>query len=183
MINLNGVKRVLNKLGLSGRFIVLLTLLSCHVTIIITKTKTNNIHIMKQPKFRNKHTFELQPSDLEKVDKRSVTVPHEAYSVRELLEDFTTTSGYKVGERPGIYDDDPDHNTDISMHATDFDLTDEQKMAEDSQLTIEKAIEEKKASDKLAKETAEQQKIDAKVQETLDKKDAEKQSAKKDDKS
>lgn len=98
----------------------------------------------KAPKFRKRYTFTLTKADQETITGKSETIQKDSYSIRELLENYTTGTGYPVKTLQGTFENNPTHETEVRPDAPDFDLTDADHIKQSSQITIDQAIEEQK---------------------------------------
>lgn len=108
----------------------------------------------------------------------SETIAHDAYTIRELLEKFTTNDGYPVKNLGGTFEENVHHQTEARPDAPDFDLTDAQTIKDESQLTIDKAIQENKEIESKKAQQKEDEIFEKKLQKHQEKNKNTKQSDK-----
>lgn len=146
MIKLNGVKRVLDKLALFGRFVVLLTLLSCHVTIKMQ----NNIKMEKSKKYDpSKPPYhQYQPTRKYKPEKNelpSMTVPDDSFTIKDLLEKHTTGILPRL-RREGLYQEDADIDNPPVNQSPQYDFAEAHKQHKEINYKISKLKEKQQAA-------------------------------------
>ena len=80
---------------------------------------------LKPPKFRTQYNFALTDPGIEHPTGESLTIPGQSYTVRELLEKFTTGIPLDLF-RQGVYDQDEEPDIELSdpTREPDFDLAD-----------------------------------------------------------
>jgi len=136
-----------------GLLLLTLTLLtSCTIQII----QTNTIMVQKKKTriIRNQFNYEQGKHSYEHLTGPSMTQPGEAYTIRELLDKFTTGIDPQVG-RELYYDEDAQFESDVRMRQPDYDLTDGDNIISENEMkikTLTKKIEDRKRRNTPSKE-------------------------------
>ena len=136
-------KLILNPLSQNTRGLVLFLLIlnmSCTYEIQINMTK------IKMPQYRSTHNYKHHPRDLEKINPKSETVPGEARTIRQLLEDYTTGIPLPLSQEE-FYNPNVNWETDTTLRNPDLDLTDIENIV-DRQIETETAKQEQRNDSK-----------------------------------
>lgn len=100
------------------------------------------------------HEFELTAQDVEKDHGPSVTVPSEAFTMREILEKFTTGLPNNVVVRDGVFDDEDQDFDDIDLEkARELDLAEKQELRELAELRTRELDEKLRTEAREARTT------------------------------
>lgn len=108
----------------------------------------------KKQVLRLAHEFELTPEDVERDHGPSVTVPSEAFTMREILEKFTTGLPNNVVVRDGVFDDEDQEFDDIDLEkAREMDLAEKQELRELAELRTRELDEKLRTEAREARTT------------------------------
>lgn len=105
---------------------------------------------------RNRYKYELKKADMETPIGKSMAVPDDSYTIKEILERHANGMIPAIG-KDGMYDEDPDHD-DIDLGELNrSDLAEKHEILEQTRSTHFKISEAKKKADEkdaMAKEAA-----------------------------